>query len=516
MISEDMIFNWPPPFTDQWATTYLQVLFQGFLFALGVPTAIYSLIVDDDIKRVAQTRVKARRYFMVTGLLYAAAFILVWFIHPSPEQQPYYTIAQQEVPTPATTPQTSQTPEPSPMGKLSYPFVQSNGNGTEQTAAQQQTPTDPTAVRQDEPEQKVLRQDAPREGTAGQTGSPQPRQPATPPPSWSLIIKSTFAAATVTILPFGVLIMGLRLNRQFKRSEVIARLADTLLETFENEGILDAVAIGDLSYLGEHGKAGEEKGLVLDVIDRLAERVQDKVKDENVPYHGFELEILIRHIPIMLDNTIQPGNDQNYRRAAEVLANIWRWLSMRRRVTDDALSTRETLRHLSLQAVNRTGEETALTFLEIAADCDGHLVFEIGLTAVESHKYLLAAAAFSKLEAIASDAIVRNRAPEVQRETIADLLGMTAHFATAGPAGFRRAETALQLNEELFAPTLRNALTDAFDYHYDDGRYETADKISLLVAEADKMKAVALDRHVQAHIPKPDDTNNSIQPEAKN
>ena len=80
----DLLTNWLPPYTEQWATTYLQVLFQSFLFALGVPTAIYSLIVDNDIKRVAQTRIKARRYFLATALLYVAAFIIVWFLHPEP------------------------------------------------------------------------------------------------------------------------------------------------------------------------------------------------------------------------------------------------------------------------------------------------------------------------------------------------------------------------------------------------------------------------------------------------
>src|SRR6267378_2612864 len=76
--------DWLPPYTEQWATTYVQILFQMCLFALGVPTAIYSLIIDNDIKRVAQTRVKARRYFLVSALLYVAAFIIVWFLHPEP------------------------------------------------------------------------------------------------------------------------------------------------------------------------------------------------------------------------------------------------------------------------------------------------------------------------------------------------------------------------------------------------------------------------------------------------
>src|SRR5438132_12488956 len=90
----DLLTNWLPPYTEQWATTYLQVLFQSFLFALGVPTAIYSLIVDNDIKRVAQTRIKARRYFLATALLYVAAFIIVWFLHPAPSASA--SVARQE------------------------------------------------------------------------------------------------------------------------------------------------------------------------------------------------------------------------------------------------------------------------------------------------------------------------------------------------------------------------------------------------------------------------------------
>lgn len=422
MILAFEIPNWLlPPFTEQWATTYLQVLFESFLFALGVPTAIYSLIVDNDIKRVAQTRVKTRRYFLVTGLLYFSVFIIVWFIHPD-----------------------------------------SNAS-----------------------------------------------RPPDSPHTLAHILKTFFAATTVTFLPFGVLMMGLRLNRQFKRERVINSLAETLLDTFETKDKLDAVALNDLSYLGEHGKAGEEKDLVLNVIDQLAERVQKRVREQNAEYHGFELEVLIRHIPTMLDNTTEPGNDQNYRRAGEVLTNIWRWLNKRGAVTDDALSTREAIRHLALRAVSRTSEETALAFLEAAGECDSHLVFEIGIAAFEDKKYLLAAAAFTKLEGIAGDAVAGNRGRDVQRETVSNLLGMTAHFASAGPSSFRRAETALQVNEEFFAPTLRRTLNDVFDYHYSAGRYETADKIMQLVVEAGKMKRVDLDRHIPDVASQSNDSKNS-------
>jgi hypothetical protein len=396
--------TWLPPYTEQWATTYIQVLFQSFLFALGVPTAIYSLIIDNDIKRVAQTRVKVRKYFWGTGGLYVAVFVIVWFIHPDPQ--------------------------------------------------------------------------------------PPPLQP-----QWVPIAKSLFTAATVTILPLGVLLLGFRLNRKFRRTEVVKRLADELLKRLDDDRNIDTVALSDLSYLGEYGHAGDEKEIVLDVINNLVEIVQKKVKTRELNYNGYELESLIRHIPAMLDNNSQPGNDRNYRRAVEVLSNIWRWLS-KRKVTDDALSTREALTHLALQSVEKTAEETALAYLEIAADCDSHMVFDMGLAAIRAKKYPLAVAALSKLEAMASNAVVNKLDREVSREARANLLGITAHLAADGPSAACRAESAINLNEELFSPSLRSALTDAYDYHYSASRFDIADKILLFIDEANKMKTIDLDRKV--------------------
>jgi hypothetical protein len=388
--------GWLPTYTEPWATTYLQLLFQSFLFALGVPTAIYSLIVDEDIKRVGQTRVKAKRFFWVTATLYVAVFILVWFIHPE--------------------------------------------------------------------------------------------KSADVPPTGSSMAKSFFAAFTVTFLPAGVLIMGIRLNREFKREKVVRRLADALLENLNAKQSIDTVALRDLSFLGEHGRPGDEKDIVLNVIDQLTVNVQKKVK-EGMTYKGYELESLIRHLPTMLDNTNRPGNDQNFLRAVEVLANIWRWLTLRK-VSSDALSTREALKLLALRSVESMVEDTSLAYLELAAECDSHMVFDMRQAAIRTGKYRLASAALSKLEAMANNAIGDEG---VKREICANLLGIAADFAANGPSGIRRAETALRLNGELFKPSLRQALADAIDYQYNAGRFEIADKISLFLLEVAKMKSVRLD-----------------------
>ncbi len=485
------LIDWLPPYTEQWATTYLQVLFEGFLFALGVPTAIYSLIVDNDIKRVAQTRVKARRYFVVTALLYVSVFIIVWFLHPEPgPSRPNMPAAQGRAVSPA--PPAKQTPAQS----------SESASATPQAAAVQSPAQEPT--RRDVPEEVPTQPDGPPQAAPGQTTQPSATQGEAPQqtadqqpeaPKWSSIIKSIIAATTVTFLPFAVLITGLRLNGQFKREKVVERLANELLERLDADRSIDTVALRDLSYLGEHGKSGEEKEIVLDVIDRLAESVQEKVKAHELKYNGYELESLIRHIPAMLDNPIQPGNNENYRRAVEVLANIWRWLGTRR-ISDDALSTREALTHLAVRSVEKTDEDTALAYLEIAADCDSHMVFDMGLAAIKSKKYPLAAAALAKLESMMDNANPDSHSPHVFRDIRANLLGIAAYLAADGPSGALRAETSLKLNQERLSPSLRHALFDAFEYHYDAGHFDTSDTIQLLVTEVSKMKTLDLDRHI--------------------
>lgn len=424
--------DWLPPYTEQWATAYLQILFQGFLFALGVPTAIYSLIVDNDIKRVAQTRVKARNYFLATSLLYAALFVIVWFLHPEKSQT-----------SPATGSQTS-------------------------TQQQSVTPTPPAST---QPQTSPAPQAAAQSQASPKQAQPSPNAQATGSRKL-LMFSSIFAAATVTFLPVGVLASGLLLINEFKREKVVKRLADELLKTLDAKRSIDTVALADLSYLGEHGRAGAEKEMVLNVIDGLVKTVQKEVRDHELIYNGYELESLIRHIPLMLDNRAQPGDDENYRRAGELLTDIWRWVSVPK-VTDDALSTREALRRLALQSVRLTTEDTVLGYLEIAADCDSQMVFDIGVASLEEKKYTLAVAALTKLEAMAETSM-RNQSPEAGH-AMANAVGMAAHLAASAQSGAIRARMTLQ---DLDVNSRNQALNDAFNYHYGANRFDIADEIS--------------------------------------
>jgi hypothetical protein len=471
-----------PKYTEQWATTYLQVLFQSFLFALGVPTALYSLIIDNDIKRVAQTRVKFRRYFYGTAMLYAAVLIIVWLLHPSDAQE---SPAAGQVGPAAQVAATAPPPDASVTA----------------------------AARPVAPPNALL---AVADGSPPPASTPAPQEPpknngqAAQGRSATSIIKSVVAAAAVTLLPLIVLLSGYRLNNKFKRETVVANLAEELLARLDADRSIDTVALKDLSYLGEHGRAGEEKEVVLNIIDELVETVQKRVKQGSLDYHGHELDSLIRHIPEMLDNPTQPGNDQNFTRAVEVLVNIWRWLgpnSELGKVTDDSIATRAALRHLALYSVEKMAEATSHNYLEIAAECDSHMVFEMALAAIKAGRYPLAIAALGKLESLAGNAVTlahdsetirkygREQLESVAKETKGNLLGIAASLAADSPSGALRAEKILHDNEEIFSPTIRHALADAFVYHSRAGYLDIADKVMQLSAEAVKMKTIDLDRN---------------------
>jgi hypothetical protein len=407
---------WLPLYTEQWAPTYLQILFQNLLFALGAPIAVYNL-VDADIKNLMRTRVLTRRFFLATALLYVSVCSVVLVLSPEPAPTPLVVrVSQQEPAVSAATPE------------------------------------------------------------------------------FGSVVKSVYVAGTMVVVPFIVVVMGVWLNNNLKRERVAGHIEKTLLKRLNDGQGLEGSDLRDLVYMGEHGHAGEEKEIVLDIIDRVAKSVRHRAKEFG--YKGYELESLIRPLPAMLNNSDKPGNDLNYIRAGGVLADTWRWLG-KLQVTGDALATKAALRQLALRSVEAMAEDTSFAYLEIAADCDSHVIFDMGLVAIKVAKHRVAAAALTKLEEMAADALGGIHGPSAAHgEVRGDMLGMVACLAAEGPSGAMRAETALHLNEELFSPSLRRAINDAFDYHYRAGRFIIADMVKELSVEAGKMKTIDLDRDI--------------------
>lgn len=91
-----------------------------------------------------------------------------------------------------------------------------------------------------------------------------------PFPPW----KSAMANAIVTVVPVLAALAGLLLFISYKRDRVIKRLEKSLERRYSETGTWDPLSLHDLLYLGEQGKSGREKELVLRAIGRLATKAQ--------------------------------------------------------------------------------------------------------------------------------------------------------------------------------------------------------------------------------------------------
>jgi len=233
---------------------------------------------------------------------------------------------------------------------------------------------------------------------------------------------------------------------------------------------LDTLAeLNDLIDLGEQGNAGDEKEMVLKVLNRLAANVQG-----TKGYQGVELEELIRGIERVIANREKPGNDRNFSSAGEILKRI------RQRANEsrspfylDADLALKGLGRLGVMAIDRRSEAVAQGFLE-ALSGNSQKVFEMGKAALRAQYFLLALAALSRLETLAET-------PAPNDVNISALLGLVAYFRAAGSSARQRAELSLSQSPEIFTPSLPKCLQNAYDYYYSLADYETADQLLALM-----------------------------------
>jgi len=283
-------------------------------------------------------------------------------------------------------------------------------------------------------------------------------------------ILQAYAGSIIVTIPILAIMFGFKLLENLKRENVVQGLEHHLEKTFDQSGFIEDSTLSDIIYLGEHGKSGREKKMALDALGRLAKHVQNSGK-----YKGCELEELIRGLKMILDNGARPGEEDDFYAAAAILRDIWNRLSEHNLSSNhDADMARKTIKHLSIVAVVEKSEPTALTYLEDAAMCDSGIVFEIGLSALRTRRFLIATAALNKLEAMAE-----RHGLFVDYESSSNLLGLLSHFMATGLSTRLRAESFFA-QAETSLDSLKSALATAFIYHYSNGSYDTSDRVAEL------------------------------------
>ena len=244
---------------------------------------------------------------------------------------------------------------------------------------------------------------------------------------WGIVLVTLFGIVGFT---------AFRIPRLYGRRDVlVAALADEIGRGLDSGCRVNEDSLSDLIELGKYGKAGREKGWVLEALLDLCHRITSHPR-----YEGEALEdVIFGTIDIV--GTV-PG-ERSMRNLAAA-ANILRCVIMRYETAEDQPASQADLIH-AIRASSILGR-TALYLddpsiaLNIVQACSGaragggesmssQTLFEIGVAAVERDRTLIAMAALSRLMML-----IDARKP-VGGELAADTLGLVAHFWGTGRSG---------------------------------------------------------------------------------
>jgi hypothetical protein len=291
------------------------------------------------------------------------------------------------------------------------------------------------------------------------------------------IWKNYTSAIVITVILISIILFWWIKLSSHGRKRLLHYLEKWLQKTFSKGRSLEekTKALDDLVYLGEQGKPGDEKELVLKAFDHLAEYVHSSEQ-----YRGVELEELIRGSETILVSKEKPGNENNFCTACNILKRILnRLYDLGLSSSLDADLTLKTLGRLGIVAIETKSESTALTFLEAVAS-DNNIIFQMGLSALRTKRFHIATASLNKLEALAE------QSPQLTPDKTVHLFGLLSHFWTIGSSTRKRAKSFLFRMQGSFYPSLPECLNKAIDYHYNRTNYETSDALVVMLEDIRK------------------------------
>lgn len=287
------------------------------------------------------------------------------------------------------------------------------------------------------------------------------------------------------------MILWWRYLQKLSKEKIVAYLEKKLWKKFEKNGRLNDEMMMDMLTLGERSEAGHEKEIVLETMSRLINKTQDSAR-----YSGSELEDMLRNVNKIVAGKDKPGNEKNFLTFVRILEGIAEKNSGRKNLrSSDELVVYWDLKELGKKSVELKFSQVVKQIVGISPPIPD-VLFEIGESAFNSGDYFSALAALSKLETMALNTAKKEQENTKNEEEDArkkhqnvqyQLFGLMAHFWGKGGSARRRVESFLQAYGNEF-PDIDQILGQAVEAHYNDARYDTADKLVTMREEIAKSK----------------------------
>ncbi|MCP4632922.1 MAG: hypothetical protein GY855_08335, partial [candidate division Zixibacteria bacterium] len=255
---------------------------------------------------------------------------------------------------------------------------------------------------------------------------------------------------------------------------VIIRIKDDIVKHFAINGTIPGQKAKDIIRIGQHGRPNSEKSIVLKEVDFLFSKIQN---DDN--YSGVELTQLLRHFYLILINSLNPGNDYNFRYAIDMLYGVIK------RIDDnefndksDYVNTLELIRRLSVFVAKSNSLSTAMiyiTYIKESAD----ILFEMGVSAFENSKHDVSRIALAELETLTEKVSL-----SCENENTIYYLGLLSYFQASDSSSLKEvADSYIRENRREFLPSLEICIEKTqqhFLYQFD---YITVDNLSKMLED---------------------------------
>ncbi len=298
---------------------------------------------------------------------------------------------------------------------------------------------------------------------------------------WPAIMSGFVVLSTLT---------AFRIPRKYaRRTAVVQRLEREAGRGIGRNEQLREESLRDLFELGKYSPPGRDKELALQALLNLTNRVRERES-----YDGDRLADMAKGVLDVVLTTPNPGTNQNFATAAEILKRILRAFDSRSNldgmVQVDLLHTMRAMSHLGraavaidsvalaiIQALGTTGSQHPRT--SVAAS---QALFEIGVCAVERSDMLVAMSSAELLTFMVESQRESIPGP-VEGEVVADTLGLLAHFWTSGETGRGYASARLERVRDAMGITLSVALEKTTQHCAETTEFATADLVRQMSRE---------------------------------
>ncbi|MCX6258571.1 MAG: hypothetical protein NTW49_11845 [Bacteroidia bacterium] len=279
--------------------------------------------------------------------------------------------------------------------------------------------------------------------------------------------KSIIISVLVTIILSSFLYIYWKLYNQNR----LTLINNIFINCLVNGGLNQAFK--DLAYLGECGKQGDEKYLVVKKISDITKII---IKKQIYHYHMFDH--IIDAVRKTVINRFQSGNEDNFRSVLYLLNEIHEYYILNLPESQyDKRSVDKVIGELCIKCLNLGFIETAILYQQVMKE-DTNELLKIGITAIQLKKYNLAVACLNDIESNVVNILEDNNI--LREKDLFQLIGLAAHIWAINAVSHDRVLKAFNLFNNINI-SISNCLESAKKEYSSIQDYSTAQQINNLL-----------------------------------